>query len=408
VVMKTLMENDDGLRQLGGPAYLVRLAGSAISPNALRDYAEMIVELWQRRVMLETIEEAKGEILGGSDIMEVQAKIEVAGQKLAAADAKRPTSSFLSSMTDALEMTFGAYQGQNSGLQIGIPSLDALIGGLFPEEMIILAAAPSMGKTTLAVEIARHIAKQDVGVAFVSLEMSDVSITQRILSAETRIPYRSFRRGDITEAEGRKLIEHSKRLESLPIHYVGAQVRDIASIFASARRIQRHFSNLPRGMGLLVVDYLQLVRAPGRDRFQQVTEVSMGLKSIARQLKVPVLALAQVNNKALMDRDDKRPRVSDLRESGQIEQDADIVLLAHRDHYYLEREGPPKDKGGKVKVESLADYESAKAACKNQVDVILAKHRHDGVGEVKLGISMDTSRLWDLQNGDLQSAMGFQ
>lgn len=409
VIMKTVLADEPGLNELGGGRYLVRLAGAAITPHMIRDYAGMILDLHHRRVLRQAMADANKALVEMRDVAEVHAMVEAAGAIIANTDHKRPTTSLLAATTQALEMTSAAFNGENGGVRVGIPAVDELIGGLFPEDLIILAGGASMGKTTLGVEVIRHLIKQTMGVCFFSLEMAPFAIAQRIISAETEVPYRTMRRGDLSGDQAQRILGKTREIETWPLEIVNGHIRDLPGMMATARRVKKSMATkVPRGLGLVVVDYLQLVRAPARDRFQMVAEVSTGLKTMAKLLEVPVLALAQVNSKSLADRDDKRPRLADIRESGQIEQDADVILFTHRDHFYLEREGPPREpKTGKINIERRVDYEAALSACRNQMDLILAKHRHDGIGSVKLGCDMATNRVWDLQAGNVQAAMGF-
>jgi replicative DNA helicase len=237
--------------------------------------------------------------------------------------------------------------------------------------------------------------------------MADFSIAQRLLSAQTKIPYRQLRRGWINADEGQKTAMAAAGMESWPMEIVNSHVRDVAGIYAAARRVQKAMElRVKGGLRVIIIDYLQLVRAPAKDRFQEVAEASRGIKQMARQIGVPVIALAQIS-RTVADRDDKRPKLSDLQHSSQIEQDADIVLACHRDHYYLEREGAPRGKDGKVRDEARADFEAALATSKHQMDMLLLKHRHDGIGSVTLGCDMATNRLWDLHDAVPQAAMGF-
>lgn len=409
VLLKIEFAEDDGLNQLGGPGYLARLAGASISPKFARDYAQIVIDAYQRRTLLDAIIDAQDKIRAGADLSEAQAAIEIAGSKVVAADTKKPTISMLGASVKAVEMAMRAYHGEAVGLKTGIKSFDDLTGGLFPEDFVVLAGAPSMGKTALAIALASAFGRQGHGSAFVSLEMGDYSVAQRMISAVCDVPYRSMRRGEFSPDQGRSMVEAAQNhVGRWPVEIVQGHVRDIAGIYAAARRIQKGMeATVPGGLRCLIVDYLQLVRAPAKDRFQVVTEVSMGLKGIAKQMGIPVIALSQINARSVSDRDDKRPKLSDLRESGQIEQDADLILFTHREHYWLERGGAPRGKNGQVGIEAQADHEAALSATKFQMDVILAKHRHDGIGEVKLGCNMATNRVWDLHGGDIQGAMGF-
>lgn len=408
--MKIEFEGDAGLGQLGGPSYLVRMIGTSVSPRFIRDYAGIVIDAFQRRTLLAAMDDARRSILTGTDLAQVQAGVELAGAKIAAADSKPPTVSMLKATVKAVEMAMDAYHGKTVGLRTGIQSFDEMTGGFFPEDFVVVAGAPSMGKTAFAIGLASAFGWQGVGTAFVSLEMGDYSVAQRMISSISSVPYRLMRRGNFSKDQAIDMATAaSTHVGKWPIEIVQGHVRDLSGIHAAARRIQRVMEGrVPGGLRCLFVDYLQLVRAPGRDRFQMIAEVSMGLKNIARQMGIPVIALAQINARQLADRDDKRPKLSDIRESGQIEQDADMILFCHRDHYHLERNGAPRGKNGQVSVEAMADHAAALSATAKQMDVILAKHRHDGIGEVKLGCDMATNRIWDLHGGDVQGAMEFQ
>lgn len=407
VAIRPQFENDDGIRDLGGVQYLIRLAGASIGLTAVREYAGILVDAFARRTLLAALDGAREIVLKGGDPLEAQAGVEAAGAQLAVNDTRRPTTSLLAAATKAVDMTLRAYQGERAGLMSSIKGFDNLIGGLQPEDMVVLAAAPSMGKTTAALALTMAYAAQGAGVCFVSLEMADFSIAQRLLSAQTKIPYRLLRRGLIDADQGQQVTMAAAGMDSWSMEIVNSHVRDVAGIYAAARRVQKSMeARIEGGLRVIVIDYLQLVRAPAKDRFQEVAEASRGIKQMARQIGVPVIALAQIS-RTVAERDDKRPRLSDLQHSSQIEQDADIVLACHRDHYYLEREGPPRSKDGKVRDEARADFESALSTSKHQMDMLLLKHRHDGIGSVTLGCDMATNRLWDLQDGDVQAAMGF-
>lgn len=408
VILKVEMAGDAGLAEIGGPGYLVRLAGASISATIIRDYAGLVIDAFQRRVLLDAMKEATRSVHLGLDLAEAQAALEIAGSKIVASDAKQPTISMLAATTKALDMAHKSFMGEAVGLTTGIKAFDDLTGGFFAEDFVVIAGAPSMGKTALALALAEAYGKGTRGTAFVSLEMGDYSLAQRLLSSISGVPYRNIRRGAFSPDQGADLKRAFDQVSHWPIEIVQGHVRDISAIYAAARRVQKAMSHkVPGGLRVLIVDYLQLVRAPAKDRFQMVGEVSQGLKNIAKQMGIPVIALAQINAKELANRDDKRPKLSDIRESGQIEQDADLILFTHREHYHLERGGAPRGKNGQVSVEAMVDHDAALNATKHQMDVILAKHRHDGIGEVKLGCDMATNRIWDLHDGDVQGAKGF-
>lgn len=409
VTLKHIMEADEGLRELGGPSYLARLAAAAAGFGKVRDYAIAVIDAWQRRKVLEATGKAQELIVHGGDLEEARGVIESAASVLTLNDRKPPSTSFIKALARSVRDSYDAYQGNGGGLLTGITDYDQLTGGMHPADMIVLAGGPSMGKTSLALAIVEAVASRGVGTVVVSLEMSEESLAQRLVSKRTGIPYFRLRSGDFTENEGRKILEQASALESLPIEIIASHVREIGAIHAVTKRIQdRMKRTVPKGLGLVVIDYLQLVRAPVKDRFQMVAEVSQSIKSMAKQLGLPVIALSQIS-RDVANRDDKRPRLNDLRESAQIEQDSDIVMFCHRDHYYLEREGAPRGRDGKPSIEALVDYEAALKAAEQQMDLIMAKHRSGAIGSRKLGCDIKTNRLWSLSDASdaNQSDMAF-
>lgn len=403
VSMAQMADSDEGILELGGRKYLIRLAGAAISVSMARTYALMVLDQYQRRKMLAAVDEARSGLMIGRDLEEVQGVIEAALQSLAMTETKRPSTTFQAAMVASVDQTLRAYQGEAAGLTTGIKDFDQLTGGMFPGDLVILAGATSMGKTSVALGAVKGVAAQGKGVAVVSLEMSEESLAQRIIASEARIPYFRLRSGDLTENEGRKVLESAKRIENLPVEIIGPHIREIGGIYAVVKRIQTAMAKGP-GLALLVVDYIQLVRAPGKDRFQMIAEVSTGLKALGRMIGVPVIALSQIG-RDVASRDDKRPRLADLSDSSQIEKDADMVIFTHREHYYLEREGAPRGKDGKVKPDSLIDHEAALKTTRTQMDLIMAKHRSGAIGERKIGCDITTNRFWSLQ--DATEAMEF-
>ncbi len=355
VTLKAFMEDDEGLKELGGAAYLARLAGAAVSSFAVRDYAQMIYDLAIRRELIAL----------GREIADKAARVEVASEpkdqivqaeqslyKLAE-QGKSDSGfvSFLKAVTGAVNVANAAYQreGKLSGISTGLVDLDAKLGGLNPSDLLILAGRPSMGKTSLATNIAYNIAKaykkgirpdgtegaiQGGVVGFYSLEMSSEQLAARILSEASEISSHKIRQGDMEEDEFRRFVEAAKKLESCPLYIDDTPALPIAQLAARARRLKR-----THGLDVLIVDYLQLVRGMSDNRVQEIGEISMGLKAIAKELNIPVVALSQLS-RTVESRDDKRPQLSDLRESGSIEQDADAVMFVFREEYYVEREKP--------------------------------------------------------------------
>ncbi|MEP5089192.1 MAG: replicative DNA helicase, partial [Paracoccaceae bacterium] len=313
VTLKAFMEDDEGLKELGGPAYLARLAGAAISAFAVRDYAQMIYDLAIRR-----------DLIGlGRDISAKAARVEVASEpKEQIVEAEQQLyqlaeqgqtdsgfQSFLRAVTDAVNVANAAYQreGGLAGVSTGLVDMDKKLGGLHKSDLLILAGRPSMGKTSLATNVAFNIAKSykrglrpdgtegavDGGVVgFYSLEMSAEQLAARILSEASEVPSEQIRRGDMTEAEFRRFVDAAKSLEACPLYIDDTPALPISQLAARARRLKR-----THGLDVLIVDYLQLVRpASAKDsRVNEVSEITQGLKAIAKELEIPVIALSQLS-----------------------------------------------------------------------------------------------------------------
>ena len=348
VTLKAFLEDDPGLKELGGPAYLVRLAGAAISSFAARDYAQMVYDLAIRRNLMDLgrdITAKAGTVEVANEPKEQIVEAEQALYKLGEAGQNTTGfQSFLKAVTDAVNVANAAYQrdGGLSGVSTGLTDMDKKLGGLHKSDLLILAGRPSMGKTSLATNIAFNIAKTykkgkrqdgsegavDGGVVgFFSLEMSAEQLAARILSEASEVPSEQIRRGDMTEGEFRRFVEAAKTLEACPLFIDDTPALPISQLAARARRLKRE-----HGLDCLIVDYLQLVRpASAKDsRVNEVSEITQGLKAIAKELEIPVVALSQLSRQ-VENREDKRPQLSDLRESGSIEQDADVVMFVYRE-----------------------------------------------------------------------------
>ncbi len=418
VTLKAFMEDDEGLKELGGPAYLARLAGAAISAFAVRDYAQMIYDLAVRRDL----------ILLGRDISAKAAKVDVASEpkeqiveaeqalyKLAEqGQTESGFQSFLRAVTDAVNVANAAYQrdGGLAGISTGLTDMDKKLGGLHKSDLLILAGRPSMGKTSLATNVAFNIAKayrrgqlpdgsegavEGGVVGFYSLEMSAEQLAARILSEAAEVPSEQIRRGDMTEAEFRRFVDAAKALEACPLYIDDTPALPISQLAARARRLKR-----THGLDVLIVDYLQLVRpASAKDsRVNEVSEITQGLKAIAKELDVPVIALSQLSRQ-VESRDDKRPQLSDLRESGSIEQDADVVMFVFREEYYKEREKP-----GDHDLEAMAKWQEEMERLHGRAEVIIGKQRHGPIGTVDLSFEGRFTRFgnliqpWQQSGGD--------
>ncbi|UYV39046.1 replicative DNA helicase [Rhodobacteraceae bacterium D3-12] len=406
VTLKAFFEEDDGLKELGGPAYLARLAGAAISAFAVRDYAQLIYDLAIRRDLIQlgkdiSTKASKVEI--GSEPKEQIVEAEQALYQLAEqGQSESGFQSFLKAVTDAVNVANAAYQreGGLAGIATDLMDLDGKLGGLHKSDLLILAGRPSMGKTSLATNIAFNVAKAykrgtrhdgsegavDGGVVgFFSLEMSAEQLAGRILAEASEISSHKIRQGDMDESEFRRFVDAAKALEACPLFIDDTAAIPIAQLAARARRLKR-----THGLDLLIVDYLQLVRGTSENRVQEIGEISMGLKAIAKELDIPVIALSQLSRQ-VESREDKRPQLSDLRESGSIEQDADVVMFVFREEYYVEREKP-----GDHELDKMAEWQDRMSGLHGKAEVIIGKQRHGPIGTVELSFEAEFTRFGNL------------
>ena len=415
VTLKAFLEDDEGLKELGGPAYLARLAGSAISSFAARDYAQMIYDLAIRRELIQLgndISAKAGHVDIASEPKEQIVEAEQALYKLGEqGQADSGFQSFLRAVTDAVNVANAAYmrEGGLAGIATDLMDMDKMLGGLHKSDLLILAGRPSMGKTSLATNIAFNVAKaykrgqlpggtegtvEGGVVGFFSLEMSAEQLAGRILAEASEISSHKIRQGDMDEIEFRRFVEAAKDLEACPLYIDDTAAIPIAQLSARARRLKR-----THGLDLLIVDYLQLVRGTSENRVQEIGEISMGLKAIAKELNIPVIALSQLSRQ-VESREDKRPQLSDLRESGSIEQDADVVMFVYRGEYYTEREKPEDSN-----LEAMAAWQEKMSSLFGKAEVIIGKQRHGPIGTVELSFTPEFTRFGNLvkpwqQNGD--------
>ncbi|MGI9379086.1 MAG: replicative DNA helicase [Methyloligellaceae bacterium] len=414
ITLKTFFEHEDKIGEITVPQYLGRLAASATTVINAEDFGQMIYDLAVRRGLI-VIGEDMVNVAYDSSIDEPPSQqIEEAEQKLykIAESGKYGTgfASFSNALTDAINMANSAYQrdGHLSGLATGLTDLDFKMGGLQSSDLIILAGRPSMGKTSLATNIAFNIAKayrtekapdgseeavDGAVVGFFSLEMSSEQLATRIISEQAGIPSEKIRRGMITEDEFKNLVTVTQELQELPLYIDPTGGITVAQLAARARRLKRQF-----GLGIIVVDYLQLLTGSSKKasegRVQEVTEITTGLKALAKELKVPIIALSQLSRQ-VENRDDKRPQLSDLRESGSIEQDADVVMFVYREEYYVQRSEPANNK-----VEEHQRWQDEMSRVHGLAEVIIGKQRHGPTGTVKLQFAGEITRFQNLQSTD--------
>jgi replicative DNA helicase len=384
------MRDSEGLGQLGGARYLVRCAGIS-SPVALSGYVDMLADLSRKRRLIDALGEATGAIARGEDSASI-----VASRLESALIEINPESggpvSMAKAVTIAMEQVLGAYQGKDdSRVKTGLLSVDSMIGGMYPGELILLGGRPSMGKTGVALSIALNAARSGHGVVIASLEMNPEAMAIRALSEATAtegrsLAYSDMRRGQFGEAQARDLIGTAKYVGELPIMFLPRNYSDIGALFSGARQAQKAMDGKMR---LLVVDYAQLLRSTAKSRYEQITEISIALKALAGQLNVPVLALSQLS-RAVEQREDKRPTLSDLRESGQLEQDADAVMFCYRDEYYLAREKPEPDD-----LDAMAVWMEAMDKKRGCLEIIIAKQRQGDIGTAHMRFNPATNLIWE-------------
>ena len=387
---------------------MARLAASAIAAFAARDYAQMIYNLAIRRELIQLgqdISARAGEVTVEEEPKDQITKAEQALYNLAVeGQSDSGFQSFLSAVTTAVDTANNAYKrdGGLAGISTGLIDLDKKLGGLHKSDLLILAARPSMGKTSLATNIAFSIAKaykrgpladgtegtvNGGVVGFYSLEMSAEQLAARVLSEASEVPSERIRRGDMTEAEFRRFVDAAKTLESCPLFIDDTPALPISQLAARARRLKR-----THGLDLLIIDYLQLVRpASAKDsRVNEVSEITQGLKAIAKELNIPVVALSQLSRQ-VENREDKRPQLADLRESGSIEQDADVVMFIFREEYYKEREKPSDHE-----LEKMAQWQDDMERLHGKAEVIIGKQRHGPIGTVELSFEGQFTRFGNL------------
>ncbi len=417
VTLRPLFEADETMRELGGPAYLAQLTGNSAAIIGARDFATQIYDLALLRALVSVGREMVDGALDTSVDIDPKGQIEaaeVALYKVAEeGGGEGSVKTFGQATRMAVEIAERALNtgGGLSGITTGLQTVNEKIGGLHHSDLLILAGRPGMGKTALATNIAFNAAQRwvrdeedgispekSVGakVAFFSLEMSADQLATRVLSENSNISSEALRMGKIGQNDFRNLARAAAELETLPLFIDDTPGLTIAALRTRARRLKRR-----HGIGLIVVDYLQLLQGSGRqsdgNRVQEISEISRGLKTLAKELHVPVLALSQLS-RAVEQREDKRPQLSDLRESGSIEQDADIVLFVYREEYYVagrepKRPGEADDaKTHEDHAKWQADMEKVFGTC----ELIVAKQRHGSTGKVNLKFEAKITKFSDL------------
>jgi replicative DNA helicase len=416
VTLRPMFEGDEEMKALGGPGYLAQLTGSGAAIIGARDFADQVYDLALLRALIGVGREMVEQALDTSEDLDPKTQIEGAEAALyrvaEEGGGEGTVKTFAQATRMAVQMAEKALNtgGGLSGVTTGLADLNAKTGGLHHSDLVILAGRPGMGKTALATNIAFNAARRLVrdeeddiapeksagaAVAFFSLEMSADQLATRILAEQSGIPSESLRMGKISQQDFRNLARAAAELESLPLYIDDTPGLTIAALRTRARRLKRQ-----RGVGMIVVDYLQLLQGTGKNsgdnRVQEISEISRGLKTLAKELNVPVLALSQLS-RAVEQREDKRPQLSDLRESGSIEQDADIVLFVYREEYYVASREPKRPiDGDDAKIfEAYEQWQRDMERVYQLSELIVAKQRHGATGKVKLKFEAKITRFSD-------------
>ena len=401
VTIKNFFNTKEELVEIGGIDYLIKLTKVSTTKNQIKYYSQLLSDLYIRRQLIniseETLEESKNKDLeiSGTNILEnTERKLFEIAER---GEFQRSFVTFKDALKETIDMATAAYKNDQGivGVPSGLTDLDDRLGGLHKQDLIIIAGRPSMGKTALATNIAfnasLNIKKNDLktSVAFFSLEMSSEQLSTRILAEQSRIKSNDIRRGKINQDDFERFIEASKNLEMLPLHIDDTPAITISALSNRARRLKRK-----EGLDLIVIDYIQLMKSSGyknEGRVLEIAEITQGLKSLAKELDVPVLALSQLSRQ-VEQREDKKPQLSDLRESGSIEQDADVVMFVFRQQYYLEKQEP------KAGTAEHVEWQEKMSQIHNEAEIIIGKQRHGPTGVIKLEFESAFTKFKDASN----------
>jgi len=408
VTLRPMFEADEAMKQVGGAGYLASLTGSGATLIAAKDFAQQIYDLALLRALIGVGRDMVESAIDTSEEVAPLQQIEKAESELykvaeeGGADGK--AKSFAEATRDALQTAERALNsgGHLSGLTTGLESLNSKIGGLHKSDLLIVAGRPGMGKSALGTNIGfaaaqRFLRDTEDGiepeksagapVAMFSLEMSADQLATRILAEQSGISSENLRMGKISKQEFRQLARAAAELESLPFYIDDTPGLTIAALRARARRLKRQ-----KGIGMVIVDYLQLLQGTGRNandnRVNEISEISRGLKTLAKELNVPVIGLSQLS-RAVEQREDKRPQLSDLRESGSIEQDADIVLFIYREDYYLAARQPADDHP------DFAEWQEEMGRVYGLAEILVSKQRHGATGKVRVKFDSRITKFSD-------------
>jgi len=418
ITLKAYFEQGEQLDDVGGASYLIRLADAAVTVINAGDYGRLLHDLALRRELIglgeEVVNRAYDSEVDETGIQQLERAEQHLYDLATTGSTEGGFEPFKSSVVNAIHLAEAAHkrQGLLSGVPTGLIDMDGKLGGLHPSDLIILAGRPSMGKTSLATNIAYNAAKAyrsetgDDGqpktvdgavIGFFSLEMSREQLATRILAEQSRVPSDGIRRGVLANDQFSQLIRASTELQQLPLFIDDTPALSISAMRTRARRLKRKHD-----LGLIVIDYLQLIApSPGSrhdSRVQELSEITRGLKALAKELNVPVLALSQLS-RAVEQREDKRPQLADLRESGTIEQDSDVVMFIFREQYYHARTEPTQR--SEESLDKFLDrhrrWQERGDEIHNKAEVIIAKQRHGPIGKVELYFEEQFTRFGNLE-----------
>jgi replicative DNA helicase len=415
VTLKNLFDQDGALADIGGAQYLARLASGAVTIMNAVDYGRAIHDLYLRRELITLGEDVVNDAFRQDLDDHAAEQIERAEKRLfdlaTAGNSEGGFRAFGTALASAIDSAEAAFKksGKTVGVATGFIDLDNKLGGLHPADLVILAGRPSMGKTALATNIAfsavraykpaqaadgRMVAEDGAVVGFFSLEMSAEQLATRILAEESGVSSDRIRRGDVSREDFDRFLQASHQLQTLKLFIDDTPALSVSALRTRARRLMRQ-----QGLGLIVVDYLQLLRPSVQvrtleNRVQEISDITRGLKALAKELNVPVLALSQLS-RAVEAREDKRPMLADLRESGSIEQDADVVMFIFREEYYLSRGQPlrrPDETDDKYN-DRYERWQNRYNEVYGTAEILIAKQRHGPIGTVKLHFEAETTKF---------------
>src|SRR5438552_2706340 len=417
ITLKGLFDQDGALLEVGGAQYLARLAEAAVTIINAEHYGRTIHDLHLRRELItigqDVVNDAFRHDLDDAAVTQIERTEQKLFALATAGQAEGGFQEFRKALTSAIDLAQAAFKrdGKTVGVATGFTDLDKKLGGLHPADLVILAGRPSMGKTSLATNIAFHATKAYRGVrgpdgrlttedgaviGFFSLEMSAEELATRILSEESGTSSDRIRRGEVRREDFDKFVAASHRLAAVPLYIDDTPALSVAAVRTRARRLKRQ-----QGLGLIIIDHIQLLRPSAQNRsfenrVQELSDITRGLKALAKELDVPVLALSQLS-RAVEQREDKRPMLADLRESGSIEQDADVVMFIFREEYYLSRAEPSHrpDESAEKFNDRYDRWKERSEAMFGLAEVIIAKQRHGPIGTIKLHFEAETTKFDD-------------